>query len=62
MAEVDLKEMKKNLKKWLEITEICLNLRLAYLRGLYPHKKALKILFKEIRDYKNKKWNFKKKY
>lgn len=61
MAKVNKNILQKNLKKWLEITDLSLNLKLAYLKEYYPEREANKILFKEIRDYKESKWTFKKK-
>lgn len=62
MAKVNKNILQRNLKKWLEITDLSLNLRLAYLKKYYPEREAKKILFKEIIDYKESKWTFKKKY
>lgn len=61
MAKVNKNIIQRNLKKWLEITDLCLNLRLAYLKKYYSEREAKKKLFKEIIDYKESKWTFKKK-
>lgn len=61
MPKVNKDIIQRNLKKWLEITDLCLNLRLAYLKKYYPEREARRRLFKEIIDYKENKWTFKKK-
>lgn len=55
MAEVDLKEMKKNFIDFLEITEICIKLRISFLKKKYG-KEAEKIFFEEILKEKEKIW------
>lgn len=62
MAQINKKELKKNFKRLLEITDLCLNLKLAYLKKFYPHRKALKILFKELKEYKEARWNIKRNF
>lgn len=55
MAQVDIKELKLNFKKFCEITEFCIKFRIAYLKKIYKDK-AKEVFYKEILVRKEKNW------
>ncbi len=55
MAKVDLKELEKNFKNYLEITETIILLKIAYYKKFFK-KEAKKEVYKEFLRTKEENW------
>jgi|GEM_PF-4503690 len=57
LKSLDQKQAIQNLYTWAELTELCLNLRLANLKSHCDEREAEKLLFREIVASKSRAWN-----
>lgn len=55
MAQVKIEELKLNFKKFCQITEFCIKLKISHLKKFYKDK-AEEVFYKEIVERKEKNW------